>query len=90
MSESIGLGERMNTYVRKSRKLEKGTYMITKYTAGEYLFLNIVKLVFFVLILWPVEIVLFTFLFLIKLLLGAAIVLLLLPVKVIHGILEKK
>ena len=49
----------MKTYVRKSRRLEKGTYMITKYTTGEYLFLNIVKLIFFVLILWPVEIVFF-------------------------------
>ena len=90
MNESTGLGERMNTYVRKSRKLEKGTYIITKYTAGEYLFLNIVKLVFFVLILWPVEIVLYVFIFLIKLLIRATIALLLFPVKVICGILEKK
>ena len=80
----------MKTYVRKSRRLEKGTYIITKYTAGEYLFLNIVKLVFFVLILWPVEIVLYVFIFLIKLLIRATIALLLFPVKVICGILEKK
>ena len=84
------MGEDMKTYVRKSRRLEKGTYMITKYTTGEYLFLNIVKLIFFVLILWPVEIVFFTFLFLIKLLVRATIALFLLPVNVIRGILEKK
>ena len=56
----------MKTYVRESHKLGKGAYMITRYTAGEYMLLNIIKLIFFVLILWPLEIVFFTILLLVK------------------------
>ena len=80
----------MKTYVRESHKLGKGAYMITRYTAGEYMLLNILKLIFFVLILWPLEIVFFTILFLVKLAAGATIGILLLPFKMIHGILTKK
>ena len=47
----------MKSYVRKSRKLGKGEYLITRYTVGESLFINIIKLFFYICFLWPIEIV---------------------------------
>ena len=49
----------MRSYVRKSESIGKNTRIITHYTPGEYLFLSIIKLIFFIVILWPIQIIWF-------------------------------
>lgn len=45
----------MRQYFRESRKLPDGTRRITHYTPGEYFILNIIKLAFYLCIVWPVQ-----------------------------------
>jgi len=58
----------MKTYVYDKKKLSDGKIMVTRYTLGESLFINIVKLIFFIIILWPLEIALWIFILICKLL----------------------
>ena len=46
----------MRTYVYDRKKLSDGKIMVTRYTLSESLFINSIKLIFFVTILWPLEI----------------------------------
>lgn len=48
----------MYSYIRESRDLGNGRRYITRYTPGEYLFINIIKFFFFLFVVWPLEIVL--------------------------------
>lgn len=45
----------MRQYFRESRKLPDGTRRITHYTPGEYFILNLIKLAFYLCIVWPVQ-----------------------------------
>lgn len=55
----------MRSYVRESIKLGNGRTLITHYTPSEYLWISVIKFLFF-LILWPVEITFWLFFYSIK------------------------
>lgn len=55
----------MRSYVRESIKLGNGRTLITHYTTSEYLWINVIKLPFF-LILWSFEIIFWLFFFIFK------------------------
>ena len=57
----------MRTYIRESKDLGNGKRMITHYTLGESLMFNIIKLILFIFIVWPVEILWIVFKWLMKL-----------------------
>ena len=46
----------MKSYVRESIKLGNGKTLITHYTTSEYFWMSVLKFVFFLLVLWPIEI----------------------------------
>ncbi len=56
----------MNVYIRESKSLGDGKRLITHYTPGEYLFLSIIKFLFFLFVLWPLEITLIIIVFFLK------------------------
>ena len=45
----------MRSYVYKTEKLPNGERIVTRYTLEESLCRNILKLLFFLFILWPIE-----------------------------------
>lgn len=49
----------MRSYVRESRSIGENTRIITHYTLTEHLFLSIIKLIFFIAVLWPAQILWF-------------------------------
>ena len=48
----------MHSYIRESRDLGNGRRLITRYTPGEYFFINLIKFLFFLFVVWPIEITL--------------------------------
>ena len=51
----------MRSYVRESRKIDENTRIITHYTLTESIILNILKLLFFLFFLWPIQLFWFVF-----------------------------
>ena len=45
----------MRSYVYRSVKLSNGDRLVTRYTLGESLLINILKFLFFLLIIWPFQ-----------------------------------
>ncbi|MBR3417217.1 MAG: hypothetical protein IKG82_00835 [Oscillospiraceae bacterium] len=56
----------MKMYVRESRKLSSGRTLITHYTAEEYFWQSTLKIILFLLFIWPAEILFWTFFFFFK------------------------
>lgn len=46
----------MRSYIYDSVKLSDGKRLVTRYTLEDAIFLNIIKFLFFLFILWPLEI----------------------------------
>ena len=49
----------MRTYVRESVKIGDHTRVVSRYTPSEYIILNIPKFLFFLFIVWPLQIIWF-------------------------------
>lgn len=51
----------MRSYVRESIKIGENKRIITHYTLTESIFLDILKFLFFLFILWPIQLIWFVF-----------------------------
>ena len=53
----------MRSYFRKSVDVGDNTRYIVRYTPSEYLLISVIKLIFFIFVVWPVQILwlIFTF-----------------------------
>ncbi len=56
----------MKMYVRESVKLSSGRTLITHYSAEEYFWQSALKLILYLCVIWPVEIIFWLIFYLIK------------------------
>ena len=56
----------MKMYVRESRKLSRGRTLITHYTAEEYFWQSALKIILFILVVWPIEILFWAIFYFLK------------------------
>lgn len=45
----------MESYVLRVKRNSDGTRIVTRYSLGESIFIDIIKLIFYVFVLWPLE-----------------------------------
>ena len=73
----------MNSYIRETKDLGEGRRLITRYTPGEYLVISIIKFFIFLFFLWPIELLFWAAVFIIKWAFKALFFLIALPFKLI-------
>lgn len=77
----------MRSYVRETHDMGNGRRFITYYSPEDYLFLSLIKFLAFLFILWPLQLIFWGTVFVIKWIFKALFGLFLLPFKLIFRLI---
>ena len=80
---TIERGKKMRSYVRESHNMGNGRRYITRYTPEEYFLYSIIKFLLFLFLLWPLQLMFWGVIFILKWTFKAILWLIILPFRLI-------